>query len=126
MSRGENYQIELISSLRADPSLAAEYLNAALEDGNPDIFLLALRNVAKAYGGITRLSEACHLNRENLYRIFSKEGNPEWDSLVKILKALGLNLKVARIKPKFKSVFGIIKNKHSPDELIEMLRGPVE
>lgn len=50
MTKSKSYQAELIESLR-DPREAAEYLNAALEEVDPELFLLALRNVAEAQGG---------------------------------------------------------------------------
>lgn len=93
MPKSKSYQEELVKDLQ-DPSEAGEYLNAALEDEDPEIFLLALRDVAEAHGGMTRLSERTHLNRENLYRILSKKGNPELRSLGALLQALGFRLAV--------------------------------
>jgi probable addiction module antidote protein len=52
------------------------YLNAALDDGDPKVFLLALRNVAVARGGMVKIARTCKLNRESLYRMLSKQGNP--------------------------------------------------
>ena len=52
-----------------------EYLKASLEEGDmPEVFLMALRNVAEARG-ISKLARNAHLNRENLYKMLSKEGN---------------------------------------------------
>ena len=51
MTKSKNYQNSLIESLK-DPTEAAEYLNAALEDGEPEVFLLALRDVVDSYGGM--------------------------------------------------------------------------
>ena len=45
---------------------AAEYLNAALEDGEPEVFLLALRDVVDSFGGMGKLAASTSLNRENL------------------------------------------------------------
>src|SRR5579872_1472125 len=63
---------------RAQPKrvAAAQYLNACLEDNDPRVFLLALREVAEARGGIRSLWRNAHLNRESLYRMLSKSGNP--------------------------------------------------
>lgn len=58
------------------------------------VFLLALRNVVEAWGGVGEVSKKTKLNRVNLYRILSKKGNPELGSLENILKALGLKLSV--------------------------------
>lgn len=91
--RSTDYRATLIESLK-DPAEAVEYLRAALEEGDmPEVFLLALRNVAEARGMQWLASEA-HLNRENLYRMLSKEGNPELRSLYALLDALGLRLSV--------------------------------
>jgi len=77
-----------------DPNEAAEYLNAALEDGEPEVFLLALRDVVDSYGGMGKLAASTSLNRENLYRMLSTKGNPEFFSLSTILSAVGIRLAV--------------------------------
>lgn len=76
-----------------DAEYAAEYLSAALEDEDASVFMLALRDVAEAHG-ISRVAEEAELNRENLYRILSKSGNPRWSSIGALLRALGLQLSV--------------------------------
>jgi probable addiction module antidote protein len=86
------YDIGMHEDLR-DPVEAAEYLNAALEDGAQDVFLTALRDVAKAHG-LTRLSRETSLNRENMYRILSEEGNPQLSSLKALLDSLELKLSI--------------------------------
>lgn len=88
-----SYHEDLIESLK-DPEEAVGYLCAALEESDmPEVFLVALRNVAEARG-ISQLARETHLNRENLYRILSNQGNPELGSLYAILTALGLKLSV--------------------------------
>lgn len=77
----------------ADPSEAAAYLNMALEEGVQEVFLLALRDVAEARG-MTSVAREALLNRENLYRILSEQGNPRLTSLVALLDSLGLKLAV--------------------------------
>jgi len=89
----KSYQGDLIQSLK-DMKEAAAYLNAAIEEGDRELFLLALRNIAEAQGGIPAIAEKAHLNRENLYRILSKRGNPEIKSLLSLLHAMGLELTV--------------------------------
>jgi probable addiction module antidote protein len=69
-------------------------LNAAIEEGDRGLFLLALRHIAEAHGGISTIAEKAHLNRENLYRMLSKRGNPEIKSLLTLLHAMGLALTV--------------------------------
>ena len=79
-----------------DPEEAAAYLTAALDDksGNgSDLFLLALRDVAKARG-IRRLAQDTRLSRESLYRTLSRKGNPRFSTLEAVLESLGLKLSV--------------------------------
>ena len=94
MAKSKTWEAELLTALE-DPREAAEYLNAALEDGDKELFLLALRNVANArLGGMSKLAVATGLNRESLYRMLSENGNPELNSLDRLLHALGLKLAV--------------------------------
>ena len=97
--RTESYRQSLLKSL-GNPDTAAQYLNACLEDEDARAFLLALRDVADARGGIRSLSRAAHLNRESLYRMLSKSGNPSLDSLAAVLNACGLRLAVQSIAPR--------------------------
>jgi probable addiction module antidote protein len=78
-----------------DPENAAEYINAAIEDGDKAVFLLALRQVAQARGGMAEVAEKAHLGRENLYRMLSKRGNPELKSIFNLLHVMGLRLSVS-------------------------------
>ncbi len=63
-------------------------------EGEPELFLLALRNVAEAQGGVAQGTEKAKLNRESLYKILSERGNPELKSLDACLHALGFPLVV--------------------------------
>jgi len=87
-----NYQEGLKQDL-LNSKEAAAYLNAALEDGSQDVFLLALRDIAEAKG-ITALSRDAMLNRENIYRILSSRGNPQLSSLMALLESLDLKLTI--------------------------------
>lgn len=78
-----------------DPQTAAAYLSAAAREDDPGAFLQALRNVTEAMGGISKIASRTGLNRQQLYRTLSKEGNPELRSLTKILDASGLQFVVA-------------------------------
>lgn len=71
----------------------AAYLNAALEDGNPAILQAALGDVAKARG-MSAIARQAGLGRESLYKSLSKEGNPSWATVTKVLDALGLQLEI--------------------------------
>ena len=87
------YHEDLIRYLK-DPRRAAGYLTASLELGEPDVFLIAMRNVAEAQGGLLEISKKTKLNRANLYRMLSQKGNPELFSLELLLKSFGLRLAV--------------------------------
>lgn len=90
-----DYHEHLIESLR-DPEEAIAYLKVALEeyeqDGDREFFLIALRNVAEARGGISKLAKKTHLNRQNLYRALSGKGNPTFETLDAIFHGLGFRL----------------------------------
>lgn len=86
----------------ADPEYARVFLDVALEeyeqDGDTEAFLLALRDVAEAQGGITKLAEQTKLNRQNLYKALSEEGNPRLKTLGAVLHELGFRLSVESVK----------------------------
>lgn len=81
--------------MRADPELAAEYLNAAAEEKDRRVYLAALRTVAEAKG-MAKVAKAAGVPRESLYRALSAGGNPRLSTLHAILKAAGLKLAVER------------------------------
>ena len=82
----------------SDPATAAAYINAAASDDDPGALLQALRNVAEAHGGMTKVAERAGLNRQQLYRTLSSEGNPELRSFARILNATGLQF-IVTAKP---------------------------
>ncbi len=92
-----SYHDEFIASLK-DPAEAYGYLQVALEeyqiDNDAEALLVALRNIADAQGGMTELARKTHLNRQNLYSILSKKGNPRLDTFGLILKGLGFKLTI--------------------------------
>jgi probable addiction module antidote protein len=94
-----SYRDDLLKSLK-NPEPAAHYLNACLEDEDPRVVLMALRDVADARGGVRVLSREAKLNRESLYRMLSRAGNPSLDSLTAVLNAFGLHLAVESTKSK--------------------------
>jgi probable addiction module antidote protein len=94
---------ETLNEILQDPQEAAGYLNAALEDGHPLVFMKALRDVAEAHGGLLKMARKTKLNRGNLYRILSERGNPEIMTLEKMLESVGLKIYVGvRKKTKLK------------------------
>lgn len=83
-----------------DPVEAVAYLSVALEeyesDGNREAFLLALRTVVEACGGLGELSRKTGLNRQHLYRALSGNGNPTWATMGAILSALNFRFAIER------------------------------
>lgn len=77
-----------------DAANAVAYIEAALEAGDAEGLLQALRNVAEAHGGVAYIARKTGLHREAFYRTLSKRGNPQLKSLAAILDATGLPLTV--------------------------------
>lgn len=69
----------------------SEYLNAALEDENPDVFLIAVSDVAKARG-LARIALETGLGRESLYKALAPGAKPRYDTVMKLVRALGVEL----------------------------------
>ena len=88
-------QEKRLSDQLQDAEMAAAYLNAALAEGDQAAFMLALGNVARARGGISAVSRHTGLNRVALSRAPSERGNPELNSLSRVLEATGLRLVIA-------------------------------
>ncbi|MFA6409608.1 MAG: addiction module antidote protein [Gammaproteobacteria bacterium] len=98
ITRTADYHEWLINSLRSNPKEAEMYLQAAFEeyqtDNNTEALLLAMRNVAEARGGISKLSKQTKLNRESLYKTLSARGNPKLQTFGVLLNALGFRLSI--------------------------------
>ncbi len=78
--------------LKTDEDIA-HYLEAVFEDGDPSLVAAALGDVARAKG-MAQIAKAAGLGRESLYKALSPEGNPEFATVLKVIRALGLKLKV--------------------------------
>lgn len=74
-----------------DEETIAEYLTAALEDPNPDVFLTAVRDVARARG-MAQLAKDAGLGRESLYKALKPGAKPRYDTVLKLLHALGVKI----------------------------------
>ena len=83
----------LIKRLKADPEEAAGYLDAALEAGDKKAFLMALRNVIEARGGMTRAARSSKMNRVSLYKMLSCSGNPGFLNILALLRHAGIRFK---------------------------------
>jgi probable addiction module antidote protein len=78
--------------LETDEDIAA-YLDAALEDGDPTLIVAVLGDIARARG-MTQLAREAGVGRESLYKALSATGNPEFATVIKVVRALGLQLRV--------------------------------
>jgi probable addiction module antidote protein len=74
----------------------AEYLNAALADPNPRVFLRAVANVAKARG-IAKVAEEAGVGRESLYKALAPGAKPRYETVRKLVDALGVKLTVTAV-----------------------------
>ncbi len=90
----KDYHIEQLR----DPEDAKIYLSVALEDyeKNEDIdaFLLAVKDVAEAQGDMSKLAERVSLTDEGLYKVLSANGNPQLNTMRKILHELGFKFSI--------------------------------
>ena len=75
----------------------AAYLEAALEENDPDLVAAALGDIARAKG-MAQIARRTKLGRESLYKALSSEGNPELATILRVVKALGLQLRAVPAK----------------------------
>ena len=94
--RTRSHEDSVLEMLRNDEAFALEYLSVALEEideaWGEDVFLVAVRRVAEARGGMLSLSQNTGLNRANLYRSIAVGGDPKLSTLLKVLQALGVGM----------------------------------
>jgi probable addiction module antidote protein len=74
-----------------DDDAVAEYMTAALETGDPNLLLLALADVARARG-MAQVAKDAGLGRESLYKALTPGAKPRYDTIMKVLRALGVQL----------------------------------
>ena len=77
-------------------TVVAEYLTAALEDENPDVLLQAIADIAKARG-MTQLAKETGLGRESLYKALTPGARPRYDTVLKLMRALGVELQATPV-----------------------------
>jgi len=93
-NRNQDYKSDLLADLRGSAEFAAEYLTAARADSR-EAFLVALRDVTKARMGFSKAAAGANVNRETLYRTFSKVGNPTLATLDSVVDGLGFKIEFA-------------------------------
>lgn len=79
--------------------MIAEYLNAVLEDGNNQDLITAIGNVAKAIG-MTKIAEETGLSRPSLYKALSEGAQPQFSTIIKVLRAIGGQIAIQPVKKK--------------------------
>jgi len=91
MKRHDDAVVEM---LRQDPGMTLDYLRAAFdeldEQGGEAAFLMALRHVVEAQGGMAVVAERAKVSRESLYRALSPKGNPTLRTMTAVIKATGI------------------------------------
>ena len=91
MNKVTTYLWDAAEHLETQEDMAA-YLEAALEDGDPNLVVAALGDIARSKG-ITTIARETGLGRESLYKALSLEGNPEFATVLKVIQSLGLRLR---------------------------------
>jgi probable addiction module antidote protein len=89
----QTFPWDAADALRTKEDIAA-YLAAVLEDGDPELLKAALGDIARSRG-MTEIARATGLGRANLYKALSPGGNPEFATVTKVLRALGVRLTIA-------------------------------
>ena len=79
-----------------DNETIAAYLSAALTDPDPDVFLVAVKDVARARG-MSQLAKDTQLGRESLYKALSAGAKPRYDTMIKVINALGVRFEVVPV-----------------------------
>src|SRR5438034_10399298 len=94
MKKTKNYEEYLLEKLK-DPEEALGYLNAALMEEEPEVFLLALKHVLKAQGiDISDFAKRSQITRQNVYHMLSTKGNPRWYNFRSMIDAMGFQFKL--------------------------------
>jgi probable addiction module antidote protein len=93
-----DYRLDLIQNLK-DPDYAAEYLAQVLAHRDQAAFMIALKDVVEAGGGVSAISKRAGLTRPSLYKVLSESGNPTFETLRAILEPLGLRVTVTKASP---------------------------
>jgi probable addiction module antidote protein len=93
MPKTKTRRWDAVDFLKTKADMAA-YLEAALEDGDPAVFTAALGDVARAKG-MTHIARETGLGRESLYKALAPDGNPEFATVLKVLRSLGVRLRAS-------------------------------
>lgn len=98
MTKEDTSRWDIAEHLESEEDMA-KYLEAALEENDPTLIAAALGDIARAKG-MSQIAKQAGLGRESLYKALSAEGNPEFATILRVIGALGLQLKAVAAKAK--------------------------
>lgn len=87
----KNFKVFDAAEFLDNEEIIAAYLSDAMEDSDPDAILEAIATVARARG-MAKLAKDSGLGRESLYKTLSSGAKPRYETIMKIIKALGVKL----------------------------------
>jgi probable addiction module antidote protein len=85
-------KFDVVDYLKTEKDIAG-YLSAVLEDGDPALFVAAIGDIARAKG-MTEIAKKSGVTRESLYRALKIEARPRFETVAKVIHALGMKLSV--------------------------------
>jgi probable addiction module antidote protein len=85
-------KFDVVDYLQTEKDIAG-YLSAVLEDGDPALFVAAIGDIARAKG-MTEIAKKSGITRESLYRALKIEARPRFETVAKVIHALGMKLSV--------------------------------
>ena len=85
-------KFDAVDYLKTEKDIAA-YLSAVLEDGDPALFVAAIGDIARAKG-MTEIAKKSGVTRESLYRALKIEARPRYETVARVIQALGMKLSV--------------------------------
>jgi probable addiction module antidote protein len=97
MGKTKTKQWDVAEYLETEEDIAA-YLEAVVEEGDPQLLVVAIGDIARARG-MTQIAKQTGLSREHLYRALSPYGNPEFGTVLKVVQAMGLKLQLTPARP---------------------------
>lgn len=85
-------KFDVVNYLKTEKDIAG-YLNAVLEDGDPALFVAAIGDISRAKG-MSDIAKKSGVTRESLYRALKVEARPRFETVAKVIHALGMKLSV--------------------------------
>ncbi len=98
MAKIKTRKWDIVEHLKTKKDMEA-YLEAVLEDGDPGLVAAAHGDMARARGGISKIARETGLDQESLYKALSPEGDPEFSTVLKVVRAIGLRLQAVALEP---------------------------